>query len=201
MGIGDFLRRIRGDRRAMPEPGSAEFQQAVEGSALPGGVMEPGTKWESYPGGASGQVSSSSMEVDGHTVDVSGPVDEQALRAAGVPADSAAAAVAALQQISQAFGGGAAGSVSIQGDGVQSFGNVEVNQMPAQTLDLRKMSGLREQMMETMKAHGVDPGSGQAVDASQVPGLQEAMLQVLANHGIDTSAMGAPFTDPSRPPG
>jgi hypothetical protein len=45
MGLFDFLRRK--DRSAMPDPGSREFQAAVEGSALPGSASMGEEGWSS----------------------------------------------------------------------------------------------------------------------------------------------------------
>jgi hypothetical protein len=49
----------------------------------------------------------------------------------------------------------------------------------SQTIDLRG-SGAREQILEVLRAHGIDPDKqGQTIDASQVPGLKEALLNTL----------------------
>ena len=101
----------------------------------------------------------------------------ESLIAAGVPPEQAAQTAAALSQLQQAFGGG----------GVTVGGDVTVSQGPPQTLDLTGMAGLRDEMMATLRQHGVDPDSGEAFDASQVPDLQEELLQILARHGVDVS--------------
>jgi hypothetical protein len=60
----------------------------------------------------------------------------------------------------------------------------------AQTLDLRG-TGLREEIVEIMKRHGIDPESGAAqgsqVNAASLPGMQAEMLEALKRHGIDAS--------------
>ena len=165
--MGFFGNLFRRDQSAMPEPGSPEFERAVQGSALPGSVDMGQEGWQS---------AGAPVEVE------SGQIDAASLQAQGVPAESAQAAAEALQKLQQAFGAGALGSVSVgSGPEVQ---HVNVEYDGSQTIDASGMEGLRDEMLETLRAHGVDPDSGQAVDASQIPGLQEAMLAVLARHGI-----------------
>jgi hypothetical protein len=65
--------------------------------------------------------------------------------------------------------------------------DVSVEHQGSHTLDLQGMEGMRDEMREVMRQHGVDPDSGAAMDASSVPGLQEALLGVLARHGVDMS--------------
>mgnify|MGYP000324200586 CR=1 FL=1 len=182
MGLGDFFRRLRGDQRAMPDPESEEFQQLVQGSALPGSVEMNEDGWASAGAGSTTigehQQSIGLSEAEMQARIQAGSVSQEqtiaSLRAAGVPEDQAQAAAAALAQVQQAFGGGA-----MQMDGIT------VEQGPSQTLDLTGMSGLREQMEATMRQHGVDPHSGESFDASSIPGLQEALLEVLAKNGVD----------------
>ncbi len=45
-------------------------------------------------------------------------------------------------------------------------------------------SELREDIMQTLQQHGIQPGSGQVIDASQIPGLREDILKELGEHGI-----------------
>jgi hypothetical protein len=85
-------------------------------------------------------------------------------------------------------------------------GNVEVSEGQSQVIDLRG-SGLREQILEAMREHGVDAeaGSGQTIDAGAVPGLQEAILKALAQHGVDPqqpggASPGAEGTGGQEPP-
>jgi hypothetical protein len=66
-------------------------------------------------------------------------------------------------------------------------GNVEVDQS-SQTIDLRG-TDLREEMVEIMKRHGIDPDSGAVpgsqIDASSMPQMQAEMLEALKRHGLD----------------
>lgn len=82
-----------------------------------------------------------------------------------------------------------------------SQGNAEVTQS-SQTLDLRG-TGLREEIVEIMKRHGVDPESGAMqgtqFDASSMPAMQAEMLEALKRHGIDTGSGGIQI-DSSQPP-
>jgi hypothetical protein len=177
MGIGGFLRRLRGDQRAMPDPDSPEFQRMVEGSALPGSTEMSQEGWTSTTPTTIGEGQASTMPGEAEVRAQSGAVSQQdamnSLLAAGVPEESAQAAAAALAQLQQAFGGGA----------VESGGT--------HTIDMQGVQGLRDQMHATLREHGVDPDSGVAMDASSVPGLQEALLRVLAENGVDVSQYGA----------
>jgi hypothetical protein len=180
--VGFFSNLFRRDQKAMPDPGSPEFQQLVQGSALPGSVEMNEEGWASAGAGATtigeGQqsigLSQAEVQARMQAASVSPEQTLASLRAAGVPEDQAQQAAAALAQVQQAFGGGA-----MQIDGLT------VEQGPAQTIDLSGMSGLREQMEATMRRHGVDPDSGETFDASSIPGLQEALLKVLADNGVD----------------
>jgi hypothetical protein len=173
MGIGNFFDRLRGDTRAMPEPDSPEFQAAVRGSALP----------DSPPAGSAPEMPEVAPGMPGSMVPAAGgetaffgaggrpaAVTAESLIAAGVPAEHAQQAVDAMAQLQQAFGG--------------------AGHQGSHTLDLRGMEGLRDEMREAMRQHGVDPDSGVAMDASSVAGLQEALLGVLARNGVDVSQYG-----------
>ncbi len=193
MGLGGFFRRLRGDQRAMPDPDSPEFQQMVEGSALPGSTAMGAQGWASaaaagsapempaiapgMPGSATGDPGApqSFFGAGGQTP----AVTPESLIAAGVPPESAQATAAALAQLQQAFGGGTA-----------TFDDVTVESGGTHTIDMQGMQGLRDQMRATLREHGVDPDSGVAMDASSVPGLQEALLRVLAENGVDVSQYG-----------
>jgi hypothetical protein len=175
MGLGDLFRRLRSDQRAMPDPGSAEFQRAVEGSALPGSTEMGQQGWASVE-----------ADGEGETVVATG-TDAASLEAAGVPADSAQATADALRQLAQAFGGASAAQVSVERGGDY-------------TLDLRGLEGLRDQMLATLREHGVDPDSGQPVDATEVPGLQEALLRDLAESGVDIGRLGEDGASGGEPP-
>ncbi len=162
MGLGDFFRRLRGDRRAMPDPDSPEFQAAVHGSAQVPGTNVPGTPEPGSP--APGMPGTPAPGIEGGATSFGtggqpGALTPEALIAAGVPPDHAQRAVAAVARLQQG----------------------------THTLDVEGMQGMRDEMREVMRRHGVDPDSGMAMDASSVPGLQEALLGVLARHGVDLS--------------
>ena len=190
MGIGGFIRRLRGDRHAMPDPDSAEFKQTVEGSALPGSVEMNQPGWAST--GSTASPEAPGTEAPGMPAapadqaawfgagsGQAGPVSPEALVAAGVPPEHARAAATAYAQVQQIFGGGAMNV----GDGSGEHGG-------SHKLDVQGLEGLRDEMRATMREHGVDPDSGVATDASSMPGLQEALLRVLAQHGVDISQYG-----------
>jgi hypothetical protein len=142
MGLFDFLRRK--DEQAMPEPGSPDFQAAVEQSAIP-------------------DSQSVSMNESGWNKADS---TRDALKQAGTDATTVSAET-------------------------------------SQTIDLRG-SGAREQIIEVLRAHGIDPDEqGQTIDASTVPGLQEAIFSALGQAGVDIpqaggfgGTVGAPQADP-----
>lgn len=73
--------------------------------------------------------------------------------------------------------------------------NVHIVQQPA--IDATG-SGLREEILEIMSAHGIDPegGSGTEVDASTIPAMQQQILAALAKHGIDPNAPGLGQSSP-----
>ena len=182
MGIGSFFRRLRGDQRAMPDPESAEFQAAVQGSALPGSTEMGQRGWASGSGSPAPGMPGSMPPAAGGETSFFGTggqpasVTPESLIAAGVPPEHAQQAAAAMAQLQQAFGGGA-----------MQMPDVTVEDQGSHTLDLRGMEGMRDEMREVMRQHGVDPDSGVAMDASSVPGLQSALLAVLARHGVDMS--------------
>jgi hypothetical protein len=144
MGLFDFLRRK--DEQAMPEPGSPEFQAAVEQSAI--------------PDSQSVSMNESGWEKPDSTHD--------ALKQLGIDATT-----------------------------------VSAESTSSQTIDLRG-SGAREQIIEVLRAHGIDPDQqGQTIDASTVPGLQEAIFTALGQAGVDIpqaggfgGTVGAPQADP-----
>ena len=194
MGLGNFFKRLRSDQRAMPDPDSAEFQQAVEGSALPGSAQMGESGWASVgappesgdapempsvapgmPGSMSGTPADQAAFF-GTGSGQPGAVTPETLIAAGVPPEHAQAAAAAYAQAQQMFGGA-----------TMNVGDITVENQGSQTLDLRGMEGVRDEMREVMRQHGVDPDSGVSMDASSVPGLQEDLMKVLAKNGVDLS--------------
>jgi hypothetical protein len=80
-------------------------------------------------------------------------------------------------------------------------GDAQVTQS-SQTLDLRG-TGLREEIVEIMKRHGIDPDSGAVqggkIDAASMPAMQAEMLEALKRHGIDTGGASLRI-DGSQPP-
>ena len=56
----------------------------------------------------------------------------------------------------------------------------------SQTIDASGAMGLRDDMFEILRRHGIDPESGQAVsiDASNMPELAAEIQQALSTHGI-----------------
>jgi protein-tyrosine-phosphatase len=80
-------------------------------------------------------------------------------------------------------------------------GDPQVTQS-SQTLDLRG-TGLREEIVEIMKRHGIDPDSGAMqgaqVNAASMPAMQAEMLEALKRHGIDTGGASIQI-DSSQPP-
>ena len=157
MGLFDFIRRK--DERAIPVPGTPEFDAAVLGSALPDsrGVEMGAAGWSSV--GDAGSVEELRQRA----------AAEQA--AGGVEAQPASIGEVA-RAIAQAFGG-----------------KVEDQQGAPLTLDLRGVQGLREEVTEALREHGVDPESGQQVDAGAIPGLSEALTEVLGRHGASAGAL------------
>lgn len=107
-------------------------------------------------------------------------------------------------QRERALGDGSTISVGSQGQqagppqaGMGSPGTV-VSQS-SQTIDASNVAGLRDNMLEILKRHGIDPSSGQsmAIDASNFPGLAEEIQGALSGAGIqvpgfDWSPEGTP---------
>jgi septum formation topological specificity factor MinE len=71
-----------------------------------------------------------------------------------------------------------------------------------EALDLRG-TGLREEIVEIMKRHGIDPDSGAMqgaqVNAASMPAMQAEMLEALKRHGIDADGSSIQI-DGSQPP-
>jgi hypothetical protein len=64
-------------------------------------------------------------------------------------------------------------------------GNGQVQQKQPQVIDARG-SGLRDEIFEIMKQHGIDPQSGAThdFDASKMPEMQAQIMAALGQHGI-----------------
>src|SRR5262245_53180417 len=56
------------------------------------------------------------------------------------------------------------------------------------------MAGLSDEIMETLKAHGIEPGQSQVIDASEIPGLTEEIMGALNESGIMQQAWSSAFT-------
>jgi hypothetical protein len=76
--------------------------------------------------------------------------------------------------------------------GTMLGGGIQINQMP-QSIDASQVEGLREEIMQIMRNHGIDPETGAtgSVDASAMPQMQQEILQALSRHGLDFGAGGA----------
>lgn len=99
MGLFDFLRR--GEERAMPDPGTPEFEAAISGSALPGSVEMGKSGWASTRSGGAADSAMRQLGVDpagaevepagSHTVDLRGTAArgnvEKVLREHGIDPD------------------------------------------------------------------------------------------------------------------
>jgi hypothetical protein len=44
--------------------------------------------------------------------------------------------------------------------------------------------GLKDEILQALQEHGIQPGSGQVIDANQIPGLSEEIMKALGEHGI-----------------
>jgi hypothetical protein len=57
------------------------------------------------------------------------------------------------------------------------------------TIELRDVEGLREEVVDVLRQHGIDPDSAPSVDTASVPGLEDAILRAFQNHGVDFAAI------------
>ena len=76
-----------------------------------------------------------------------------------------------------------------RGEGGNGNGHLD---RASRTVDLRDTPA-REELLELMHDHGVDPqpGAGELViDAASVPGLQQAIIDALERHGVDVGEPG-----------
>jgi hypothetical protein len=65
-------------------------------------------------------------------------------------------------------------------------GNVQIEQGGSQTIDMRG-TGLREEIFEIMRQHGIDPETGAAanVNAADYGDMQRQILEALSRHGLN----------------
>jgi hypothetical protein len=66
-------------------------------------------------------------------------------------------------------------------------GNYEITQGENQVIDMRG-TGLREDIMEAMRQHGIDPENATAqgqINAADYMGLQQQIMDALRQHGVD----------------
>jgi hypothetical protein len=84
---------------------------------------------------------------------------------------------------------GQAGIAEMHG-ALQQPGQVQVSHTE-QTLDLRNIEGLREDVLNALRQHGIDPDSQETIDASTVPGLEEAVMRAFQAHGMDIASLTA----------
>ena len=61
----------------------------------------------------------------------------------------------------------------------------------SQTIDASTMPGLGQEIMETLKEHGIEPGKPQVIDANSIPGLSEEIMTALNQSGVWQQAFGA----------
>jgi hypothetical protein len=61
----------------------------------------------------------------------------------------------------------------------------------SEVVDVAGLEGLGEEIMETLKAHGIEPGTSTVIDASDVPGLNKEIMEALGQAGVWQQAFGA----------
>ena len=61
----------------------------------------------------------------------------------------------------------------------------------SQTIDATAMGDLREEILDSLKEHGIQPGTPKVIDASSVPGLTEEIMGALNHAGVWQQAPGA----------
>jgi septum formation topological specificity factor MinE len=76
-------------------------------------------------------------------------------------------------------------------------GDVMIEQGPSQTIDMRG-TGLREEILEIMRRHGLDPegGASMNVNAGDYGDMQEQIMEALSKHGVNIDGGGVQI-DPS----
>lgn len=56
-------------------------------------------------------------------------------------------------------------------------------------LDVRNALGMRDQMMDAMRQHGIDPSGKSQINVSDAQGLQQQIMSILEQHGVDVNAL------------
>jgi len=64
-------------------------------------------------------------------------------------------------------------------------------ELHSQTIDATGMGDLREEILDSLKEHGIQPGTPQVIAASSVPGLSEEIMGALDHAGVWQQALGA----------
>jgi hypothetical protein len=54
----------------------------------------------------------------------------------------------------------------------------------SRTIDATNTGGLRDELLETLKEHGIEPGQNRVIDASSIPGLSEEIMGALGQSGV-----------------
>jgi hypothetical protein len=67
-----------------------------------------------------------------------------------------------------------------------------------QAIDATGMGDLREEILDSLKEHGIEPGTPQVIDASSVPGLTEGIMGALNQAGVWQQAFGAMTAAPEE---
>jgi Short C-terminal domain len=53
-----------------------------------------------------------------------------------------------------------------------------------ETIDATNMGDLREEILDTLKEHGIEPGQPQVINASEIPGMTEEIMGALNKAGV-----------------
>jgi hypothetical protein len=82
-------------------------------------------------------------------------------------------------------------SIGTEQPSLRSGSTETVVSRSSQTIDATNVPGLRDDVLQILKRHGIDPMSGQtmAIDASKYEGLAEEIQGALAGHGIQLPAV------------
>jgi uncharacterized membrane protein YgcG len=111
------------------------------------------------------------------------------------------------QPISQAFpqqpsdnltGATDLGSIMAMMQQAFQAGNVQISQGENQVIDMRGSGELRDQILDAMRQHGIDPENATAegqINAADYQGLQQQIMDALQSHGVDVGAAGFSASD------